>query len=204
MEGTDLSVRRRGPVLALAGLVVAGALVVVLLVTAGPEAPFEPRGDLHYVRGSVKREHPAAGELAASVADIVDADIRMENDDLIFHAELAAPVPRRLAPSSLELRWQVTTGDNSEWTISATLVRELEAAIFSSSSYGSGTVDGSMPGKVLSQGSTITIALDPFKLDDFPDTFEWRLFTLLRVFANEPDSDRVEDVAPDKGRKRFP
>lgn len=203
MRNPDILAERRRPLLVLGVVLLACAIAIVILLTGGSEKVTEPRGDIDYIQGSSRRIAPNSGELAASVADIVGADVRMVGENLLLEAEVAAQVPARLDRALLELRWQLMPVDGSDWTVSATLVRGFEGAISSSTGYGSGTVDGSMPGTVKSKGNSIMIALHSSTIEGFPDAFEWRLFTLLRVVANDPDSDRVEDVMPDQGRERF-
>ncbi len=84
--------------------------------------------------------------LAASVADIVDADVKNEDGELILVAEGAEPLPQRLSPGTLELRWRLVADDGSTWTISAFLDDDLVGAISSSSGYDSGTIDETIPG----------------------------------------------------------
>jgi hypothetical protein len=49
----------------------------------------------------------------------------------------------------------------------------------------------------------ITITIDTGTVEGFPESFEWRLTTVLQAFSDEPDSPRVEDEAPDRGWERF-
>ncbi len=48
---------------------------------------------------------------------------------LVFGTEVAAPIPSRFRDAALEMRCELTGDDGSSWTISATLARDLQAAI---------------------------------------------------------------------------
>lgn len=192
--------RTRAWVVVLAILAVVTVIVVVLLT--GRETNTDPSGDLSYVRGSSARPREPNERLAASIADIVAAEITHSDGDYLFVAEVGGPIPRRLEEASLEVRWDLSTEDGSSWTISAVLEKRLEASVFSSTNgFGAGTVDGTLPGEVSKSINAVTIRLTPGVIEGFPDQFEWSLSTALIAFRDDPRSPRVEDRFPDMGTR---
>lgn len=195
--------RRRARLLLVLG---AGALVAVVgavLLTADSEGSLDERGDVRVIEGARGRDRPRSGELAASSADIVSAEVTAAGGELVFEASFAAKLPERLHPGALELRWELTGDDGSRWTLSAVLSRKLQAALVSDSGYGAGTIDGSLAGDARVTGNAIAIGLRAGEVPDLPGSFQWRLSSLLRAFADEPDSPRVEDKMPDEGFRSF-
>lgn len=194
--------RRRGWLLALGALALV-AVAGALLLTADPDGSLDERGDVRVIEGAPGRDPRRAGELAASSADIVAAWVRSADGELVFEAAFAVEPPARLHPAALELRWELQGDDGSRWTLSAVLSRKLHAALVSESGYGSGTIDGSLRGDVRIAGDAIAIRLRAGEIPGFPEGFEWRLSSLLRAFADEPDSPRVQDEMPDEGFRSF-
>lgn len=123
---------------------------------------------MRLIEGAVGRDRPPSGELAASIADIVSADIVFTNGELMFEAALGADLPVRLLPAALELRWELSGDDGSRWTVSAVLSRDLQVALVSHSGYGTGTVDDSLPGDVGVSENTIAIGLRVEEVPSLP------------------------------------
>ncbi len=190
-----------GVVAIIVALVVAG--LIVLLVTGGADIPEEARGDLTYIEGEVPQRQRAQGpELVASIADVTQAEVRADGDELLFEAQLAAPLPQPLKTSALELRWDVRA-EGSTWTLSVTIDKDAQAAVFSDTGYGSGTVDQTLPGSLEIGKQSVLVRLRPGDIEAFPSEFEWSLATTLRAFRNAVDSPRVEDRFPDQGSNPF-
>lgn len=58
-----------------------------------------------------------------------------------------------------------------------------------------------MPGAgSLVNEQALTITLDAVAIEGFPEAFEWRIFSTIRAFRDEPDPPRAEDEAPDEVR----
>ncbi|MGH2747191.1 MAG: hypothetical protein ACRDKB_04645 [Actinomycetota bacterium] len=189
----------RGKLIAIVGALVVVAVLAVMLLSSNPGESRDERGDVRLIEGSGGRDRHPSGELAASTADIVSADIVSADGELVFETALGADLPIRLHPAALELRWELSGDDGSRWTLSAVLSRDLEVALVSDSGYGTGTVDDSLPGHVSVSENTIAIGLRVEEVPSFPRGFQWRLSSLLRAFADEPDPPRVEDQMPDEG-----
>lgn len=177
-----------------------GAMVLVL-TSGGPDAPSEQRGDLTYIEGRA-RPNRQQGDLVASIADVIEADVRREGDSLVFSARTAAALPQPLKISALQFRWDVSSEDGGTWTVTATVEKTTEATVFSSTGFGVGTVDDTLPGMVTVTKETIEVHVDVSQIPEFPKAFEWSLTTTLRAFRDEPDSPRVEDRYPDEGTER--
>lgn len=189
-------------VLAVITLLIGAA--VLLLVTGGDEAPSETARDLTYLQGSAPRSAPGEAQLAASIADLVSAEVVAEGArTLVFTAEVAAPAPETLRRSALDFRWEVRGDDRSVWTLTISIDRDAQVALFSDGGYGSGTIDDTLPGQLTVEGTRVEVRLDVARVEDFPSTFEWNLATTLRAFRGEPDSPRVEDRFPDEGSVGF-
>lgn len=137
--------RGRASVWVAALAVLAAVAAIVFVLVTGGATLTDPPGDLDYIRGSTARTRQPSQQLAASMADIVSAQITARDDDYIFKAEVEGLIPQRFQEASLELRWDLRSDDGSTWTISAVLGRRLEASVTSSRGFGAGTVDQTFP-----------------------------------------------------------
>lgn len=156
----------------------------------------ETAGDLTYLDGKVPRMHRDQQDLSASIADLIDAEVRRVGDSIVFGASCAAPVPQRLKLSALHFRWDITSENGPSWTITARIDKVVEATVVSSAGFGASTIDGSMTGSLQIRDDAVELRLDVRGLPQFPTTFEWALTSTLRAFRAEPDSPRVEDRVP--------
>lgn len=185
--------------------VVALAGIVILLVTGGERAAVgDHAGDIEYVEGS-SRPRPEGGDtrLAASIADLTEAEIVREGSDLVFTASVAAPIPARLERASLEFRWDIVA-EGRDWIVSVKLDKGVQASVLDPvSGFGAGTIDGTLDASVMPTERKIEFRLDPAMIEGFPTNFEWTLSTVLTAFRRDPGSPRAEDRYPDKGTVAF-
>lgn len=177
-------------------------VMVRLLVTGGQEAPAESSGDITYIEGSGSKASREGADLAASIADITNAEVRVQGNGSLFEAEVAAALPDRLRTAALEFRWDISGEDGSAWTLAVTIDKDAQASLFSDAGYGVGTIDDTFLGHLIIQDTTLTVTLED-EIEDFPASFDWNLATTLRAFRDETDSPRVEDRFPDEGFERF-
>lgn len=190
--------------LVLGTIAVIAAVLIVVLISGGGGGGSDPSGDLRVVEGEQPR---GAADLpvAASIADIVEADVRRDGDELVFTATSASSIPQELERSSLEFRFDVSEDDRNTWIVSATVnVTVTAAAVSQVTAYGSSTIDGTLPGSVEVSDETLTIRLEVSRIEDFPDSFEWALSTNLTAFRDLAGSTRVEDRFPDEGTRAGP
>jgi hypothetical protein len=190
--------KRTGLIVGIA--VVAVAVVVVLLVSGGSEAPSafdDDAGDVSVAEGPKAPEDTAA-------ADIVDAQVTRDGERLVFTATMDDEIPERVQDGSLSWRWDLYVNGTGEWIVSATVDVESSASITSTQSdYGAGTFDDSLPGSFEIDGDTLTLTLRPDDIPDFPADFTWSLGTSLDGDQGDPESALATDKAPDEGRGRL-
>jgi hypothetical protein len=130
--------------------------------------------------------------------------VQSDGSDYVFSAEVAKPIPKKLKRAALEFRWNISTQDGEEWIVSAALQTALNAAVFSSTTnFGAGTIDGTLPGHVRRSGKTVIVRLAADQIEGFPTRFEWTLSTAIVAFRNDPRSARAEDHYPDEGMIGF-
>jgi hypothetical protein len=156
-------------------------------------------GDVRVIEG---RQPKGAADIpiAASVADIVGAEVSSRGADLVFRVTTAGPIPETFERSSLEFRFDITDQEGNGWILSSTVNVSPSAALVSATTdYTSTTIDDSFPGELDVSGRTLTITLDPTRVDGFPGSFEWALTTKLVVFRDLPRSAGAEDRYPDEG-----
>jgi hypothetical protein len=176
---------------AVAGFVVAFvAVMVVLLVTGGQdtETSFDdPLGDLALTEGS------EAGE-DLTLADILHAEAYKEDEEVVFEARVARPIPEESTDQDLDLRWELTEDGTTTWFVFANLDFGPNAYIVSQKTdYGSSTIDKTLPGSVEVRGDVLEIRLTPGAIPEFPTSFDWHLETT--VTGDAIGTDR----APDEG-----
>jgi hypothetical protein len=175
------------------------AVLIAVLVSGGAGGGTDPEGDVRVVEGERPRRATAL-PVAASIADIVDADVRSEGSDLILDLTAAVTIPGALERSSLEFRFDLSEGGRDTWIVSASINVAATAAVVSQTTgYTSSTIDDSLPGSLELTGERLRITLDPTAIDGFPDSFDWRLSSALIAFRGIAGSVRVEDRFPDEG-----
>ncbi|MDQ3964672.1 MAG: hypothetical protein M3277_12305 [Actinomycetota bacterium] len=178
----------------IVGLIV---IVVVVLATGGIEGGGGPGEDM---RDDVQVDSGADAPSDVTPADISDASVTTDGNELVFVAEMAIDIPERIPDGSLEFRWDVIEGGDETWIVSAAVSGRPVAALTSpDSGYGSSTIDNTMPGTIEVDGSTLTLRFDRSKVEGFPADFEWRLETTLDAQRADPQSGIARDRAPDSG-----
>ena len=195
-----MSTRQLAVASALVALVIAG--LVVLLVTGGSppgEAAKDPAGD-------VELEEGADPPSDTSLADVERARVRLHASQIVFEAEMAAPIPRSLKGQTMEWRWEIFEGGTETWLVSAHIsVGEPVAALTAQqSNYASSTIDDRMPGGIDYRGNTIFVRLDQPGVKRFPTEFTWRLTTTLDANRSDPASAVATDTAPATGLGEYP
>lgn len=189
----------------LLGIVAAiAAGLIIILTSGGGDGGPDSSGDLSLVEGEQPRRATAL-PVAASMADVVEADVRRDGSDLVFEVTTASSIPQELERSSLELRFDVSEDGRDTWIVSATVNVAVTAAVVSQvTDYGSSTIDGTLPGSVEVSGETLVIRLQPQDIEGFPETFDWTLSSNLVAFRDIAGSTRVEDRFPDEGTRSGP
>lgn len=187
--------KRLGAILGVVALV---AVVVVVLVTGGTTgSPGDDAGGDVSVEGDGEPDQ-------SDLADVTSTDVRREGNELLFIAEMARDVPQEIDKGSLELRWDLSVEGRDAWILSAFIGTDTIAAITSQqTTYGSSTIDGTMPGSLRIDGSTVTIRVRPGNIEGFPNAFQWRLRTTLDADRADPKSAVAHDDAPDGGPGTF-
>jgi hypothetical protein len=136
-----------------------------------------------------------------ALADIVEADVLRRGSTIVFRARMSADIPQRVKGGGMSWRWDIYEGPTGTWILSANLDVGPNASLTSTqTSYGTGTFDDTLPGKLSIEGDTISVTLRPDKVKGFPDDFEWSLGTMLDGAQGNPRSALATDSAPDDGR----
>lgn len=177
-----------------AAIVGAIVLVVVVLNVGGPDGgPGDERDDVSVAQG----ENPPSDE---SVADIEQAVVRRNGDQIVFEVVMTDDIPKQVPDGSLEFRWDLSESGEKTWLVTANLSRQLTAAVIShDTGYGSSTIDDTMPGRVKADGKTLTLTLRSDGIRAFPSSFEWILTTTLDADLADPGSAVATDTAPNGG-----
>lgn len=190
--------------LAVVATVVAAvlAVIIVLLVTGGPpveELAKDPSGDVTLSDG------PAAPP-DRSLADVRSAQVYLKASQIVFEAEMAAPIPRSLKNETMSWRWEILEGGSETWIVSANIsVKEPIASILGTQSgYGASTNDETLPGGIDSTGNRLFVRLNPTEIDGFPSEFTWRLTTSLDGDRGDAGSAVASDSAPESGLGQYP
>lgn len=185
------------------GIVGAIAAVIIVLTLGGDGGPggSGPGGD---ASGDVAvGEGPKPPE-DATLADIVTSDVRKDGNVVVFEATMRKDIPSSVEDGSLEFRWDLSEGGNETWIVTASISVDVNAAITSQkTTYGSSTIDGSMPGKVEIDGDVLRVILRAGQIEGFPNNFTWTLKTTLDGVRADPGSGTATDSAPDGGPGRF-
>lgn len=184
----------------LVAIVIGG--LVVLLVTGGTgpgEEAKDPSGDVEIEEGP---KAPSQTDLA----DVEKARVYLHASQIVFEAQMAAPIPRSLKGETMEWRWEIFEGGDETWLVSAHIsVGEPVAALTAQqSNYASSTIDDKLPGGIDHQGNTIFVRLDQPGLKRFPKEFTWRLTTTLDGDRSDPSSGVATDTAPATGLGEYP
>ena len=181
-------------VIALGAVVLIAAAVIALLSSGGPDANgSDANGDVR-VEGTRKPPRDLA------IADVVNASVSREGDELVFQAELDGSVPAELEDGLLSYRWNVEEGGRETWIVTADVTIETHASLVATQvDYSSTTLDKSLPGNVEIDGDALAVTIDTSKLDDFPATFDWSFETLLDGVRSDTASAEATDRVPDEG-----
>ncbi|HWC13573.1 MAG TPA: hypothetical protein VG929_03150 [Actinomycetota bacterium] len=177
------------------GIVALIAIVVLILASGGSpgDGSGDDRGDVTVGDGDAAPDNP-------DLADIVDATVRREGNDVVFEATMGAPIPKRIRNGSLEFRWDVSEGGDDTWIVSANMNLGPTAAITSQrTAYGASTIDDSLPGSITVDGETVRVTLRTADIEGFPTDFTWRLQTSLDGDRRDAASAIATDSAPDSG-----
>lgn len=186
--------RRIGAVLGVIALI---AIVVIVLATGGPSVSGSDASDDVTVEGEGRPPN-------SHLADVSGSEVRREGEEILFIADMTQPIPERVPNGSLDFRWDLTVDGSDAWIVSAQVTNDTIASVISQqTSYGSSTVDETMPGSVEVEGTKLTIRLRTGNIDSFPAAFGWRLRTTLDGDRSDPSSPQAHDQAPDSGPGSF-
>lgn len=181
--------------------VVIGGLVVLLATGGSPpgEQAKDPSGDVEIEEGP-----DAPTDIA--LADVERARVYLHASQIVFEAQMAAPIPRSLKGQTMEWRWEIFEGGTETWLVSAHIsVNEPVAALTAQrSNYATSTIDGKLPGGIDYRGNKIFVRLNPPGLKRFPSEFTWRLTTALDANRADPGSGVARDIAPATGLGEYP
>ncbi|HEV3471932.1 MAG TPA: hypothetical protein VG408_01830 [Actinomycetota bacterium] len=178
------------------GIVALIVIVVVVLATGGVDRGTGAGDQTADVQVDAGADPPRD----VTAADIAEATVTTDGDEVVFVAEMATEIPERIPGGSLEFRWDVIEDGDDTWIVSASVGgRPVAALTAPDSGYGSSTIDNTMPGTVEVAGTTLTVSFDRSQVDGFPQTFEWRLETTLDANRADPQSGIARDRAPDSG-----
>ena len=190
--------------LAIVATVVAAvlAVIIVLLVTGGPPAE-ELAKD---AAGDVTLSEGPAAPTDQSIADVRSAQVYLEASQIVFEAEMAAPIPRSLKNETMSWRWEILEGGSETWIVSANVsVGSPVASILGTQSgYGASTNDGTLSGGIDSTGNRLFVRLNPTEIEGFPAQFTWRLTTSLDGDRGDARSATASDTAPESGLGQYP
>ncbi|MDP9069363.1 MAG: hypothetical protein M3N53_13600 [Actinomycetota bacterium] len=193
--------RQLGVTAVVVALVLAG--IVALLVTGGPppgEQAKDPTGDVEIGDGG-----DAPGD--AALADITSARVYLNASQVVFEAEMAAPIPRSLRGQAMTWRWEVLEAGIPAWIVSANVsVDDPTANVLEQGDgrYAASTIDQTLPGGVDYNGNTISVRLNAPQIKGFPGQFTWRLTTTLDANRRDPASATATDSAPHSGLGEYP
>lgn len=181
-------------VIALGAVVLLAAAVIALLSTGGPNATgSDSNGDVRVGKG---RKPPKE----VRVADIVNASVIKEGDEIVFQAELDGDVPDELDEGLLSYRWNVEEDGRDTWLVTADVTIETHASLVAQQfDYSATTIDQSLPGAVEIDGDVVAVTIDVSELKDFPASFDWSLETVLDGDRANTASAEATDRVPDEG-----
>lgn len=177
------------------GIVGTIAVIILILATGG-----SPTGTNEDARDDVAIGEGASPPQDTTLADIVGAEVRREDGSIVFVATMGDDIPKKVPNGSVEFRWDVSEDGDDTWIVSANLNLGPTAAVTSQkTSYGSSTIDGSMPGSIEIDGDKLIVTVKADKIDGFPTDFAWILKTTLDADRADPASAVATDTAPDSG-----
>lgn len=181
-------------VIALGAVVLLAAAVIALLSTGGPNATgSDSNGDVRVGKG---RKPPKE----VRIADIVNASVIKEGDEIVFQAELDGDVPDELDEGLLSYRWNVEEDGRDTWLVTADVTIETHASLVAQQfDYSATTIDQSLPGAVEIDGDVVAVRVDVSELKDFPASFDWSLETVLDGDRSNTASAEATDRVPDEG-----
>ena len=186
-------------VLVALGILAGIAAIVAVLTLGGGDGAGKASGD---ATGDVVVGEGPEPPADPSLADISAADVHRDGDRLVFEATMASDLPRSFPDGSLEFRWDISEGDRDTWIVLAAINVETHAAVTSQrTQYGSSTIDDTLPGRVEVDGDVVRVTLNVDKIDDFPETFGWRLMTTLDGLRADTGSAKATDMVPDSGSR---
>jgi hypothetical protein len=175
-------------------LVGALALIVVLLVTAGEDTA----ASLEDARGDVDVEKGPGAPRDVAAADIVVAEVRGDDSEVVFELRLAAPVEGRRPAGALAVQWDVIEDGDYTWLVTADLGSRPYAGLVSQrTTYGSSTLDGTLPGDFAVAEDVVTVTIRTAGLRAWPDEFDWTVGTTLDPNRSDTGSPVAEDRAPE-------
>ena len=176
------------------GIVAAIVVVVLILNTGGPTTgPEDPGSDVAVGAGAAPPED-------TTLADIQRAEVRRDGSEIVFEVGMSQELPAKIPKGALEFRWDISEGGDETWIVTANISALVTAAVTSqNTSYGSSTIDDTMPGTVAVDGETLTVSLTPADIKAFPEQFNWVLTTTLDADLADPTSAVATDTAPDSG-----
>jgi hypothetical protein len=176
------------------GIVGSILVVVVILNTGGTTGgPDDPGSDVAVGAGEAPPED-------AAPADIRRAEVRREGAEIVFEVTMSQEIPAKVPKGALEFRWDISENGDQTWIVTANLSSRLTAAVTSqNTSYGSSTIDDTMPGSVAADGDVLTVTLRASDIEAFPQAFNWTLKTTLDADLADPSSAVATDTAPDSG-----
>lgn len=181
-------------VIALGAVILIAAAVIALLVTGGSgTSGTDATGD---VKVEGKRNPPKD----RGAADIVNATVMRDGDEVIFRATLDADVPDDLDEGLLSYRWNVEEGGRETWLVTADVTIDTTASLVAQQfDYSATTIDQSLPGTVEIDGDEVAVTIDVSELKDFPASFDWSLETVLDGDRSNTASAEATDRVPDEG-----
>lgn len=185
-----------------AGAAAVLALIIVLLVTGGP-----PEGELARDRaGDVSMSDGASPPADSSFADVLSARVYLEASQIVFEAEMAAPIPTALNKQSMTWRWEVLEEGSETWVVSANSSGDdpVASLLSTQGSYGASTNDDTLPGGIDWTGKRLYVRLNASQIENFPTAFTWRLETSLDANRRDPASAVASDTAPESGLGEYP
>ena len=190
--------RSSAVVLAVIGVVVV-VLVWLLATGGGTPSSSDATGDVKVGKGANPPED-------TSVADLLEADVVVEDAEVVFEATVDTPIPKSLDERGLTFRWELTTVEDEEkviWIVMASVDMEATASVVATQfDYSSTTIDDTLPGTVKLDGSTVRITLEPKEIPEFPEEFMWSVSTTLDGDRARATSATAVDNVPDEGSLR--
>lgn len=178
------------------------AVIIVLLVTGGPPAEELAKDS----EGDVTLSEGPAAPADQTPADVRSARVYLEASQIVFEAEMAAPILETLKNQTMSWRWEILEGGTETWIVSANISvgAPVASVLGTQSGYGASTNDDTLPGGIDSTGNRLYIRLNAPEIDGFPSQFTWRLTTSLDGDRGNAKSAVASDTAPESGLGEYP